>query len=170
MALFKPIGDFLDANDATHRLAGQASLLLRLRETAAQAVPHALRQSMSIANYKQGKVVIFAENNAIAAKLRLYEPGLIDLWARQGVQVNAVRVEVQPAFGAAVGRIKQARLPPCAERALTDLAARLPAGSALQAQMRAIATRARRRDDKTGSERRQGISGIPGDSSVCPDE
>jgi hypothetical protein len=144
MPTFTPIGDLLDKDDGARRVAAQAALLLRLRESASLVVPEALLRSASIANCKQGKVVIFAENNAIAAKLRLFEPRLIDLWARQGVQVSALRVEVQPNRGGSVGRIKHARLTPAAERALGELASGLPDDSPLR---KAIAELVRR-DEK----------------------
>lgn len=144
MPSFTPIGEFLDRDDGARRVATQAALLLRLRECASLVVPEALLRSASIANYKQGKVVIFAENNAIAAKLRLFEPRLIDLWARQGLQVSALRVEVQPSRGGSVGRIKQARLTPAAERALGALASGLPDESPLQKAIAGLV----RRDDK----------------------
>jgi hypothetical protein len=144
MAFFTPIGEFLDADDAAHRVAAQAALLLRLRETARLVVPEALLRSTSIANCKQGKVVIFAENNAIAAKLRLFEPRLTDLWTRLGMQVSALRVEVQPTAGGSAGRIKHAALTPEAEQALTRLASELPEGS-LREAVDSLARRARKR-------------------------
>lgn len=145
MASFTPIGDFLDADETAHRVAAQAALLLRLRETAPLVIPEALLRSASIANCKQGKLVIFAENNAIAAKLRLFEPRLLDLWSRLGLQISAVRVEVQPTAGGSAGRIKHAALSAGAEQALTRLASQLPEGSPLQTAVGSLANRAGRR-------------------------
>lgn len=139
MPSFTPIRDLL--GDSAQSLAAQAALLLRLRESASQVAPEALLRSASIANYKQGKVVIFAENNAVAAKLRLFEPRLIDLWARQGFQVSALRVEVQPTRGGSAGRIKHARLTPVAGRALSGLASGLPDDSPLRKAVAALAQR-----------------------------
>jgi hypothetical protein len=139
MPSFTPIGDLLD--DGAHSVAAQAALLLRLRQSASLVVPEALLRSASIANCKQGKVVIFAENNAVAAKFRLFEPRLIDLWARQGLQVSALKVEVQPARGGSAGRIKQSRLTPAAGQALSELASGLPDDSPLR---RAVAALIRR--------------------------
>jgi hypothetical protein len=144
MAFFSPIGDFLDADAAAGRVAAQAALLLRLRESASLVVPESLWRSASIANVRQGKVVIFAENNAMAAKLRLYEPRLIDLWARKGLQVSAIKMEVQPAGQRGVRADKHARLTPAASAALESLAAELPADSPLQGPVRTLARRGRR--------------------------
>jgi hypothetical protein len=143
MAFFSPIGDFLDTDAVVGRVAAQAALLLRLRECASLVVPETLWRSASIANVKQGKVVIFAENNAMAAKLRLYEPRLIDLWARQGIQVSAVKIEVQPGGRRAGGQTKHARLTPAAGAALDALAAGLPAESTLRETVRTLARRSK---------------------------
>jgi hypothetical protein len=144
MAFFSPIGDFLDSDAAAGRVAAQAALLLRLRDSASLVVPEGIWRSASIANVKHGKVVIFAVNNAIAAKLRLYEPGLIDLWARKGLQVSAIRVEVQPTVARSAAAHKHAQLTPAAGAALGALAAALPADSPLRGTVEALARRARR--------------------------
>ncbi len=143
MAFFSPIGDFLDTDAAAGRVAAQAALLLRLRESASLVVPEGLWRSASIASFKQGKVVIFAANNAIGAKLRLYEPGLIDLWARKGLQVSAIRVEVQPTVARAAAVHKHALLTPAAGAALAALAESLPADSPLRGKVEGLARRAR---------------------------
>ncbi len=142
MARFTPISEYIDADDAAGRVASQAALLLRLRESASLVVPEALLRSASIANLKQGKVVIFAENNAIAAKLRLFEPRLLELWARQGAQVSSIRCEVQPTAAGRTAPQKGARLTPAAGAALTGLEARLPADSPLKAVVGGISRRA----------------------------
>jgi hypothetical protein len=144
MAYFTPISHYIDADDAAGRVASQAALLLRLRESASQVIPAALLRSASIANFKQGKVVIFAENNAIAAKLRLFEPRLIDVWVRQGMQVSSIRCEVQPTSGGGIAPQKGARLTPGAAEALETLEAGLPADSPLRAAVGVLSRRARK--------------------------
>lgn len=144
MAYFTPISDYIDKDDAAGRVASQAALLLRLRESASLVIPAALLRSASIANFKQGKVVIFAENNAIAAKLRLFEPRMIDVWARQGVQVSSIRCEVQPGRAGGLAPQKGARLSPAAADALGALEAGLPADSPLREAVGALTRRARK--------------------------
>jgi hypothetical protein len=139
---FSPIGNFLDAQDGVPRVSAQAALLLRLRESASRVVPEALLRSASIANYKQGKVVVFADNNATAAKLRLFEPRLIELWGRQGLEISALRVEVQPVRASPASRFEHARLTPHAGRALDELASVLPDESPLRKAVAGLARRA----------------------------
>jgi hypothetical protein len=145
MAGFKLIDTFLNADEAVNRLSAQATLLLRLRETAPVVLPETLARSSSIASHKQGKVVIFAENNAIAAKLRLYEPRLIDLWARQGLQVSLIKVEVQPPERSSGGKTRHAELSEAAAGALAALEATLPADSPLRQAVGTLSGRGRRR-------------------------
>src|SRR3989442_14409881 len=62
---------FLDQPDGIAPLMPQARRLIELREILAAVLPESLARCCSIANYKQGNVVIFAANGAIAAKLKL---------------------------------------------------------------------------------------------------
>jgi hypothetical protein len=114
------------AESAGHLIA-QAEQLVQLRRIAAGVLPVEIRRSTAIANLKQGKVVIFAENAAIAAKLRLLEPALVDAFAREALQVTGlqVRVQVQDGDGPAK-KAKRARLEPGAAASLERLANSLP--------------------------------------------
>jgi hypothetical protein len=49
-----------------------------------------------VANFREGELVLVAENPAIAAKLRLLAPSLISYLAKQRGQVNSVYIRVQP--------------------------------------------------------------------------
>jgi hypothetical protein len=92
----KRIGQYLDTSPGVDRLTSHAACLLALRRVVAEALPESLRQSSTIANFKQGKVLVIAENNAAAARLRLLAPSLIERLSERGWQVTGLRVEVQP--------------------------------------------------------------------------
>jgi hypothetical protein len=114
------------AESAGHLIA-QAEQLMTLRRLAASVLPVELRRSAAVANVKQGKVVIFAENAAIAAKLRLLEPALLDAFAREALQVTGLQVRVQvPDASKAHPRMKRARLAPGPAASLDRLAKSLP--------------------------------------------
>jgi hypothetical protein len=114
------------AESAGH-LVAQAEQLVQLRRIAASVLPVELRRSTAIANIKQGKVVIFAENAAIAAKLRLLEPALVAAFARAALHVTGLQIRVQVPDGAGgTGREKRARLQPGAAASLERLANSLP--------------------------------------------
>lgn len=115
-------------------LLPQAERLIQLRRIYSKLVPQQLSRSSAIVNYKQQKVVIFAENNAIAAKLRLLSPRLINDFSKSGVEVTGIRIEVQPRQ-APVEQAKpaQARLSDAGAESLEALASRLPESPLKQA-------------------------------------
>ena len=77
-------------------LMPHAEQVMSLRQILASVLPANLRRSCEIANYSQGKVVIFAENSAIAAKLKLMAPTLVRDLSKRVAQVTAIEVRVQP--------------------------------------------------------------------------
>ena len=92
----KNIRAYLDSATGIAALLPQAERLIELRRIYSELVPQQLLRSSSIVNYKAQIVVIFAENNAVAAKLKLLSPRLVNDFSRRGVQVTGIRVEVQP--------------------------------------------------------------------------
>ena len=130
----KNIRAYLDTAAGIAGLLPQAERLIELRRIYSKLVPQQLLRSSSIVNYKQQKVVIFAENNAIAAKLRLLSPRLINDFVKSGVEVTGIRLEVQPREEGAKARgSKQAKLSTAAAESLEALAARLPDSALKQA-------------------------------------
>jgi len=96
----KSLGEFLEQSDQSNSLISHANFILDLRKALAKVLPGELARHCSIANYKSGKLVVFADNNAIAAKLKLLAAALPDKISGQlqqtGRQVTAVAIEVQP--------------------------------------------------------------------------
>lgn len=132
---------FLASGTPTGQLMAQAQHLVELRRLAAGVLPAELWRSATIANAKQGKVVIFAENAAIAAKLRLFEPALMETFARAGCQVTGLRVVVQvPDRRAAPPPDKRARIAPSAAASLERIAKSLP-----ESELRTVVARLARR-------------------------
>jgi hypothetical protein len=126
----KRIGEYLELADGTSRLVPQVARLLRIRQRLSEVLPDTLWRSCAVANYKQGVVVIFAGNHAVAAKLRLCAPRITETLGALGYQVTKIKVEVQAAGTAgAESAMKKARsLSPRAARALTRASTRLPEG------------------------------------------
>jgi hypothetical protein len=124
----KRIGDYLDRGDGTSRLVPQAALLLAIRQHLSEVLPENLRRSCAIANYKQGVVVVIAGNSAVAAKLRHYEPKIIETLGKRGLKATGIRVGVQgaPSFGPQVSEKKALFLSAPAAGALVRLGRRLP--------------------------------------------
>jgi hypothetical protein len=124
----KRLGDYLDRGDGTSRLVPQAALLLAIRQHLTEVLPDNLRRSCAIANFKQGVVVVIAGNNAVAAKLRHYEPKIIETLGKRGLKATGMKVEVQgtPSFAPQVPEKKALFLPASAGEALARLGRRLP--------------------------------------------
>lgn len=92
----KNLRAYLDTAAGIAALLPQAERLIELRRVYKEIVPQQLLRSSSIVNYKQETVVIFAENNAIAAKIKLLSPRLVNDFSKRGLQVTGIRLEVQP--------------------------------------------------------------------------
>jgi hypothetical protein len=130
----KNLRAYLDSAAGIAGLLPQAERLIELRRIYAKLVPQQLLRSSSIGNYKQQNVVIFAENNAIAAKLRLLSPRLVNDFSKNGVEVTGIRIEVQPRQAAEQeAQPKLARLSQAGAECLEALAARLPDSQLKQA-------------------------------------
>jgi hypothetical protein len=123
----KNLRAYLDSAAGIAALLPQAERLIELRRIYSELVPQQLLRCSSIVNYKQENVVIFAENNAIAAKLKLLSPGLVNGFSKRGVQVTGIRLQVQPRQEPRKALTpKQAKLSAAGAESLEALARRLP--------------------------------------------
>lgn len=123
----KNLRAYLDSAAGIAALLPQAERLIELRRIYSELVPQQLLRCSSIVNYKQENVVIFAENNAIAAKLKLLSPRLVNDFSKRGVQVTGIRLQVQPRQEPRKEQIrKQAKLSVAGAESLEALTKRLP--------------------------------------------
>jgi hypothetical protein len=130
----KNLRAYLDSATGIAALLPQAERLIELRRIYKQIVPQQLLRSSSIVNYKQGNAVIFAENNAIAAKIKLLSPRLVNDFSKRGLQVTGIRLEVQPRQTPQPAQVqKRARLSLAGAESLQALAQRLPDSKLKQA-------------------------------------
>ena len=159
----KNLRDYLDSSSGIAALIPQAERLIELRRIYIELLPRQLLRTSSIVNYKKGTVVIFAENNAIAAKLRMLSPRLINDFLKRGLEVTGIRLEVQPReTPKAALAPKRARLSAAGVKSLDDLARTLP-NSKLKQAVADMAARAaedlgkdRPADSEAGQARRDG--------------
>ena len=130
----KNLRAYLDSAAGIASLLPQAERLIELRHIYGKLVPEQLLRSSSVVNCRQQMVVIFAENNAIAAKLRLLTPRLINDFSKFGVEVTGIRIEVQPQQSPPKIKMpKQARLSLAGAQTLQSLAEQLPHSELKQA-------------------------------------
>lgn len=76
-------------------LAAKAADLIELRRLFRSNVPPGLAQASQVANFREGVIIVMAENSAIAAKLKQLTPRLATLFQEKGWQINAIKVQVQ---------------------------------------------------------------------------
>ena len=121
----KNLDAYLAQADGINSLMPQAKRLLELRQVLLEVLPRPLADSATVANYRQGKIVIFATNSAIAAKLKMLGPTLKDRFVTRGLQVTALEIEVQPREDRVSTASKSAILTETARQALSRLASQL---------------------------------------------
>lgn len=121
----KNLDAYLSQADGINSLMPQAKRLLELRQVLLDVLPEPLADLATVANYRQGKIVIFAANAAIAAKLKLLGPTLKDRFVTRGLQVTALEIEVQPSQVTGTMPPKSAVLSDGAREALAGLASQL---------------------------------------------
>jgi hypothetical protein len=141
------LGAYLADPEGIPALMPQAQRLLELRRVFSELLPDALARSCSIANYKQGKIVVFAENSAIAAKVKLLRPQLIDRLSKCGVEVTGMDIGVQPPEKTVFYREKSAKLSATASAALDKLSGQVT-DEKMKSCLRRMARRAQEPDAK----------------------
>jgi len=117
---------FLDHPEGIAPLMPQARRLIELRRIFATALPESLARYTSIANIKQGKLVIFAANGAVAAKLRLLSPALLEQVSTRATEVTGLEVRVQPSVGSVQVPEKSVKMSKIGAANLTQLCEQLP--------------------------------------------
>lgn len=153
----KNLRAYLDSSVGIAGLLPQAERLIELRRIYSKLVPQQLLRFSSIVNYRQRNVVIFADNNAIAAKLRLLSPRLVNDFSKFGVEVTGIRLEVQPRRSprSEAPASKRAKLSQAGAESLHTLVRQLP-DSRLKQALAGLATRS-----ESGSELPQSGHGGP---------
>ncbi len=86
---------FLKENAGLQALASQANHLTRLQHLWEQIVPEALKPYTRVGGVTQRRVTVFADNGAVAAKLKMLAPTLLKNLKIKGVEVTSIRIEVQ---------------------------------------------------------------------------
>ncbi|MGB7502328.1 MAG: DciA family protein [Azonexus sp.] len=87
---------YLDNDAAAGRVMAHARLLLKLARRFEAIAPAGLGHVAHVANYKSGKVVIHADNGAVATKIRQMSQRLCDELSNGGAECNGIEVKVQP--------------------------------------------------------------------------
>jgi hypothetical protein len=87
---------FLSTTERLQSLTQTVGRLLEVQKVyLGLAAPKSLAEFSKVGALEHGTLILLAENGAIAAKLRQQLPTLLSKFQQRGVQVNAIRVEVQ---------------------------------------------------------------------------
>ncbi len=140
----RSLEDCLKADGGLSRLTGHAARLLRLQRVFESAVPRPLARNSRVANLKLGKLVIHADNGAVASKLRQIAPTLINVFINEAAEVTGIEVKVQPHHdsNAHAPDVTHDPLGEHAKQGLTSLAERLPADSPLRGALQRLVKQA----------------------------
>lgn len=120
------MSDWLGHLTADNAIARHARQLMALQPLVDRCVPARLRVSLTVANFRDGTLVLTAPNGAFAHRARLAAPDLLTALQRLEPAVRALRIEVQRTFPEARPPRKQAVLTPAARASLQGLADSLP--------------------------------------------
>jgi len=101
------IGEILAATHELKALSRMAHRLAELERLLLSATPRALTEATRIKNFRAGTLVVSADNAAVASKLKLLAPQLLIQIRERDPEVTGIRVEVQPASGAAPKRSRK---------------------------------------------------------------
>jgi hypothetical protein len=88
-------GAYVPQHAALRPLAERAADLIELRRLYRDNLPAGLVQASQIANFRDGVVIVMADNSAAAAKLKQLTARLTALFQEKGWQINAIKVQVQ---------------------------------------------------------------------------
>jgi hypothetical protein len=94
--MYKEPEQYLDSDAAAGKLMAHARLLLKLSRRFEAIAPAGLRHAAHVANYKSGRVVIHADNGAVATKIRQMGQRLCDELSKGGTECSLMEVKVQP--------------------------------------------------------------------------
>ena len=144
-SMTKLINRYLGSGDALARLRDHAARLVRLQNVLAQHLPPALAAACSVANLKNGALVLLADGGAVAARLKQMAPTLMQQFAATGVPVTAIQVKVKVIEAREQARPVTARsISASSAQNLEDFSATLPADAPLREALERLIARSRR--------------------------
>lgn len=140
----QPLQRFLGSGDTLSRLQDHARTLLRAQEALRGMLPQAMGEACSVANLRDGNLVVFARNGSVASRLRQMVPSLINGFAARGQIVQAIQVKVGVVVEAEAPPPREARaLGPGGRESIARLIADLPEDAPLRASLQRMLERSR---------------------------
>jgi hypothetical protein len=135
--LQKRVGLLIDTLPELQALNREIRQLMALQSILAEVLPGNLATSAGVASMKAGELILFAENGAIAAKLRQMAPRILISLRQHGYKVTGIHLQVQARIRHNPLPQKQISLSSEARNAIDSLSERLNA-SPLKAALRRL--------------------------------
>ncbi|HXZ97196.1 MAG TPA: DciA family protein [Burkholderiales bacterium] len=92
----RKVGSYFDSTPAIQSLIKQVQCLIDMQQVFTEIAPKPLAQSGRVGRFAHSSLLLFADNGAMAAKLKQLTPSLLINFQKRGYKVTAIRVEVQP--------------------------------------------------------------------------
>ena len=128
-------------------LTSQVKRLSALQATLADALPANLAASVALAIAETGELVLYADNGAVATKLKHLAPRILSFLQQRGVEVTGIRVQVQVGIRHNPLPQKQIFLSPEGRKAIQNLAKRIES-SPLKAALEQLSRRGKLSEDR----------------------
>ena len=93
----RKINEVLVRTGELRTLSAQAQRLAQLQQVLLEALPSPLNRSARVSTLRAGRLVVLADNAAVAAKLRQLAPRLLRYVQERGNQITGIQVGVQVA-------------------------------------------------------------------------
>ena len=91
----KRVGLLIDSLPELQALNREIRQLMTLQNVLAEVLPGNLATSSSVALVKAGELILFAENGAVAAKLRQMAPRILAYLRQRGYEITGIHLQVQ---------------------------------------------------------------------------
>ena len=91
----KRVGLLIDTLPELQALNREIRQLMALQSVLAEVLPGNLATSASVASVKAGELILFADNGAVAAKLRQIAPRILISLRQRGYEITGIHLQVQ---------------------------------------------------------------------------
>lgn len=91
----KRVGLLIDTLPELQALNREIRQLMAMQSVLAEVLPGNLATSASVALVKAGEMILFADNGAVAAKLRQMAPRILISLRQRGYEITGIRLQVQ---------------------------------------------------------------------------
>jgi hypothetical protein len=140
------IGLLIDRLPELQTLNRQVRRLLALQDILTEVLPDSLASSTTVALSATDELILFADNGAVAAKIKQIAPRILTFFQERTQEVTAIRVQVQVRIRHNPLPPKHISLSPIARQAISELSATLDA-SPLKSALQRLGARKRNLSD-----------------------